>query len=354
LSDEVRLAGSFALALIATVALVPLAIRVALRTGFMDVPVGYKGHARPTPYLGGAAVASAVAVTVLAFGVATSRFAPILIWGLVLLVVGTVDDKRTVRPAIRLAIEVLAAGALWYYGLGWTVLPGDAANLALTVFWVVGVVNAFNLMDNMDGAAPTVAAISAAGTAALALVEGNVALAVMVLAVAGAAVGFIPYNLARPSRIFLGDGGSMPLGFIIAAAVMVIPMQSDLGWVGLFAAVPLIGLPILDTTLVVISRRRGSRPILSGGRDHVTHRLSWVLGSPRTVALCLAGVQTALCLTAVVMSQLDLGWGLVMAFAYVLAGAFAIYVLETPGRGRLVAAAGAVQAGSAAPEESAA
>jgi UDP-GlcNAc:undecaprenyl-phosphate GlcNAc-1-phosphate transferase len=348
LSDELRLIGSFALALIAALALVPVAIRLALRTGFMDIPLGYKGHSRPTPYLGGVAVMTALAVSVLAFGGVTSRYAPILIWTVVLFAVGTVDDKRNLNPAVRLVIEAGAGFALWYYGLGWAILPGDVPNIALTILWVVGVVNAFNLMDNMDGASSTVGALSAGGTAAVAIVGGNLALGVVMLAVAGACLGFLRYNLARPARIFLGDGGSMPLGFIIAAGVMALPLSSSLNWTGLFAAVPLVGLPILDTTLVVISRRRAGRPILAGGRDHLTHRLRALVGTPQAVAICLAAVQSVLCLTALALSQLDRTWVVAVAAAYLPAAAFAIYILETAGLGAVV------PSGSVEPESSAA
>lgn len=326
--DEIRLVGSFALALVLAAVLVPVAIRLALRTGFLDRPIGYKGHSRPTPYLGGAAIVATVTITVLVFGAATSRFAPILIWAFVLFVVGTVDDKRNLNPGIRLVIEAGAAGALWYYGLGWGILPWDAANIALTVVWIIGVVNAFNLMDNMDGAASTVASVSAAGAAALAIILGDVSLAIILLAVAAACAAFLRFNLARPARIFLGDGGSMPIGFVIGAAVMAMAAHSNFGWSGLFLVAPLVGLPILDTALVVFSRRRGGRAILSGGRDHLTHRLRARLGSAGFVAVCLASAQAVLCLIVLPLSQTGAAPVVVLAAAYVVAGAVAIYMLE--------------------------
>jgi UDP-GlcNAc:undecaprenyl-phosphate GlcNAc-1-phosphate transferase len=328
LPDEIRLVGSFALAAVLATVLVPVAIRLALRTGFLDRPIGYKGHSRPTPYLGGAAIVATVTITVLVFGVATSRFAPVLIWAFVLFVVGTVDDKRNLNPWIRLVLEAGAAGALWYYGLGWGILPGDVANIALTVVWIVGMVNAFNLMDNMDGAASTVASVSAAGAAALAVIVGEVSLAVILLAVSAACAAFLRFNLARPARIFLGDGGSMPIGFLIGAAVMALAAHPNFGSTGLFLVAPVVGLPILDTALVVFSRRRGGRPILSGGRDHLTHRLGSRLGSARFVALCLASAQAVLCLIALPLSQAGSAPVVVLAGAYLVAGAAAIYTLE--------------------------
>jgi UDP-GlcNAc:undecaprenyl-phosphate/decaprenyl-phosphate GlcNAc-1-phosphate transferase len=328
LPDELRLVGAFALSLLAALVLVPAAIRLALRTGFVDRPGGYKGHRRETPYLGGLAVVSAVALPVAVFGAAGSRYAALLIWAVVLLVVGTVDDKRNLNPLTRLVIEVIAGVALWHYGLGWAIFDSAGVNIAVTVLWVVGLVNAFNLMDNMDGAASSVAGVSALGTAALALVLGDVALAVVVLAVAGACSGFLRYNLGQPARIFLGDGGSMPLGLVVAGAVMAMPLDSSLGWTAILAVAPMVGLPILDTTLVVISRRRGGRPVLSGGRDHLTHRLGAMFGSPRVVAGVLVLGQAALCMLAILMTQAGGMPIVIAAAAYVAAGCMAIYRLE--------------------------
>ena len=135
----------------------------------------------------------------------------------------------------------------------------------------------------MDGAAATVGGVTTLATAALALIEGDVALAVLCAGMSGACFGFLPYNLAGPARIFLGDGGSLPIGFVVAATIMALPDEGG-GWTPILAAVILAGLPVLDTTLVMISRRRAGIPLLTAGRDHLTHRLVTRLGSPRAVA----------------------------------------------------------------------
>lgn len=352
--DELRLVLAFGLALGATLALVPVAMRLALATGLVDRPGGYKQHARTTPYLGGLAVIAAISLALVTFGVFDTRFGALLIWALVLLAVGTLDDKRSLNPSVRLAIEAVAAYALWHYGLGWAIFDSEVLNVALTIVWVVGLVNAFNLMDNMDGAASTVAGVSAAGLAALGVIHGDIALALIGVAIAGACLGFLRFNLAKPARVFLGDGGSMPIGFIVAGAVMAAPGTSAVGWSAVLAMVPIVGLPILDTTLVVISRRRGGRPVLSGGRDHLTHRLRAMLGSPRIVAATLAVTQLMLCAAVVGLSQIHHVAGAVAGGCFVLAGAFSIYVLETPGRGRLAKVERFLPAQPAAPEHSAA
>jgi UDP-GlcNAc:undecaprenyl-phosphate GlcNAc-1-phosphate transferase len=296
----------------------------------------------------------AVGIALFVSGAATSRFAALFVWAFVLFVVGTVDDKRNLSPLVRLVIEIFAAVALWNYGLGWAIFGSDVLNVALTVLWVVGLVNAFNLMDNMDGAAASVAGVCATGVAALGAVDGDTALALVGASLAGACLGFLRFNLARPAKIFLGDGGSMPIGFVVAGAVMAAPGAHESGWSAILAMAPMVGLPILDTTLVVISRRRGGRPVLSGGRDHLTHRLKAMLGSVRAVVIALALVQATLCLMGLGAAQLGAGVSVAAAATFIVAGAFAIFVLETPGRGRLAAVARTLPADSVTPEESAA
>jgi UDP-GlcNAc:undecaprenyl-phosphate GlcNAc-1-phosphate transferase len=184
-------------------------------------------------------------------------------------------------------------------------------------------------MDNQDGATGTIASVCGAGTGALALVQGDPGLAVVAFAISGACAGFLPYNLARPARIFLGDGGSMPLGMLVASVVMALPDQGA-DWTMLLATAPLVGLPILDTTLVVISRQRRGEPILSGDRTHLTHRLLGVLGSERKVAATLAAAQAALCGLSIALVQLDPQAIVAATTAYLAVGAGIIVLLETP------------------------
>jgi UDP-GlcNAc:undecaprenyl-phosphate/decaprenyl-phosphate GlcNAc-1-phosphate transferase len=333
--EEIRLVGAFLFSLLVTLVATPVARRLAIRTGFLDHPVGYKAHPQPTPYLGGAAVMAGILIATITFGVADD-FTRLLAAALLLLVLGTLDDRIGLGVAPRLLAQILTAVALWVVDLGWTMLPGEAADLVLTILWVVGITNAFNLMDNLDGAAGTVAGVSTAGAGALALIQGDAGLAVVALAVSGACAGFLPFNLARPAKIFLGDGGSMPLGLLVACTIMAVP-DGSLDWTLLLASAPLAGLPILDTALVVVSRYRRGAPILSGGRDHLTHRLLSGLGSERRVALTLAVSQAALCGLALGLHQLDPEGVIAAAAIYLALGAAVIALLETavftPARG---------------------
>jgi len=321
---------AFLVALGVTMLLTPLAIRIARRTGFYDRPVGYKGHADPTPYLGGTAVVGGMLVASALFGSGSDAFAPIAIGAVVLLGVGTIDDRYALGPLTRLAIEVAVGGVLFAAGIGWNLFASDALNLVLTVVFVVGVVNAFNLIDNMDGATGTVAGVSGMTLGVLAAAQGSPELAAIALALSGACLGFLPFNLSSPARIFLGDGGSMPIGFVVAATIMAVPGTEGLGWAFVPVAVVLVGLPALDTALVVVSRLRRGAGVFTGGRDHLTHRLRAKLGSARRVALVLAASQAVLTAAGAVLVERDGSVAAFVASLLILGGVAVVALLESP------------------------
>lgn len=330
MSEEIRLSASFVLAIGVAAVATPRFRRLAAATSFYDHPKGYKRHRVPTPHLGGAAVVLAVVISALLATIqgGGSELTPVLGAALVLLVIGTLDDRVGLGISSRLTMQVLAAFALWAFDAGWQLFDSEAANLGVTLFWVVGLVNGFNLMDNLDGAAGTVGAVAAGGAGILAVAQGNIPIGCLALALSGACLGFLPYNLARPSRIFLGDGGSMPIGLIVAAVVMAIPHSAN-PLAALLAAGPLAGVVIFDTTLVVFSRWRRGAPVMSGARDHLTHRLLGRLGSARWVALLLAGAQAALCGLAAALYQLPAEAAIAGGAMYIAIGAAVLLRLES-------------------------
>lgn len=331
MSEGPRLLLALALPALLVFVTVPVAIAVARRTGFVDSPSGYKAHLWPTPYLGGSAVMAAALPVAAGLGHGgLDKYWPLLVGAVILWAVGTIDDRVNISPWLRVAVEIGVAWMLWRQGIGWSFLDSGTANLLLTAFWVVAIVNAFNLMDNMDGAASTIGIVCAATVAALASIGSATALAVIAISLCGSLLGFLRFNLAKPARIFLGDGGSMPVGFLIAATLMAVPMGASTGWATVAVAGLAVGLPIFDTTLVVISRRRRGAPVLSGATDHTTHRLRALIGTPQAVCALLALVQAILCGFAIEGSRL--GNGAVIAFAAVTlaVGAAAIAFEEGP------------------------
>jgi UDP-GlcNAc:undecaprenyl-phosphate GlcNAc-1-phosphate transferase len=300
--ESLRIIAAFTTGLAITCLAVPLAERLAARTNFYDRPGGYKEHHRPTPYLGGVAVILGFLVASITFADALADFRVPALCALALLVVGTIDDRVGLGIAPRLVLEVGVAVAVWAAGQGWHLGSSEMLDLLVTIGWVVGLINAYNLMDNLDGATATVAGTSAVGIGALASVQGDPMLAATCFALAGACTGFLPHNLARPSKMFLGDGGSMPIGFILAAAVMVVP-HGNPGLPALALGCLVVGIPLLDMAAVIVSRRRRGVGVFVGGRDHMTHRLFRYLDSERSVSGVLAVSQGFLCLVAVVLCQ---------------------------------------------------
>lgn len=303
--DELRAALALGAGAVGALALTPVAMRVAVRTRFLDRPVGYKGHGTPTPYLGGAAVVGACLIGALLAAPSLRHIGPLAVGALVLWAVGTADDRVTVSPLARVLVEVSLAAWLWVVGLGWDTGAGDFADLLVTALFVVGVVNAFNLMDNMDGTACAVAIAAGLGVTILALEHRDAPLAVLAAALAGACLGFLRYNLAAPARIFLGDGGSIPIGFLLAGTVMATLHSAHTGGPALVVGIVLAGLPLLDTTLVVVSRTRRGVSVVTAGRDHLTHRLRTRLGTARRVALAVGAAQGVLAIAVLIADR----WG---------------------------------------------
>ncbi len=270
------LAGSLSLSLV----LVPVALALALRLGALDHPGPAKSHEQAVPYLGGAAiVVSFVAVVLVGNAVDPPpsgyyELVGFLGLGALLGIMGLVDDLKTggLSPLLRLAVEVAAAGAVCALGDN-THLAGvpGAANVAISVVWVVGVTNAFNLLDNMDGLSAGTAAIACLAIFGVASLQHRYLVAALALALAGCAAGFLRSNF-HPAKIYMGDAGSLFLGFVIAVLLLKLRANAPTRVpVAVILAVP--GVALFDTTLVVVSRLAHHRSPLQGGKDHTSHRL---------------------------------------------------------------------------------
>ena len=328
MTDPGTLIIAFAIAFAVTFVATPVAIRIARRTSFYDVPVGYKQHAAPTPDLGGVAVILGLAAGALAVAAGTGEIRAALGIAALLLVVGTLDDRIGLGIGVRIAAQVAAGFGLYQAGISWSMLDAGPANLLLTIVFVVGTINAYNLMDNLDGAAGAVAMVSAGALGIYAAVDGDAVLAPLALALAGACASFLPYNLARPNaRVFLGDGGSMPIGVLIAALILSVPGGTHLGWALVPVAVVMVGLPAFDTTLVIVSRLKQGDLVMSGGRDHLTHRLLENMDSPRRVARALAIGQAEASAAAILCLELSPAGAAVGSIMALVAGSAVVAVV---------------------------
>jgi UDP-GlcNAc:undecaprenyl-phosphate GlcNAc-1-phosphate transferase len=328
-SNELLLLTALTVAAGAAFAFTPVAIRAAARFDFYDKPKGYKGHAKATPYLGGSAVLAAFLASLLLLAGDLGRTAPIVAGTAILWAVGTIDDRYDVSAGLRVLVEVGLAGLLWGTGLGWDLGAGGLVDLAATCFWVVAVVNAINLFDNMDGASSTMAFVVSAAVGTLGVINGDAWLTAAGAALAGSCLGFLPYNLARPhARIFLGDGGSMPVGFAVAALVMTGMSAAVSAWQALVLALMLVGIPAVDTALVIISRRRKGISVLTGGRDHLTHRTRRRLSTAHAVALTLGGTQAIVASVALVAVRGSSILVVALTVGFLAAAAGVIAILE--------------------------
>ncbi|MBK5305880.1 MAG: undecaprenyl/decaprenyl-phosphate alpha-N-acetylglucosaminyl 1-phosphate transferase [Frankiaceae bacterium] len=310
-------AAAFVVSVALAWVLTPLMLRLALRRSILDVPDNRKAQKSPVPYLGGVAIVLAFSLTVLVAGLLVARTDGVisLAWVLgaavVLAVVGLVDDLRGLNPFIRLALEI-AAGLVVYATDPGIALPGPQwLDVVITVVWVVGVTNAFNLLDNMDGLSAGVASIAALTFCLIAGMNGQFLVAALSAAVAGCATGFLRHNF-HPAKIYMGDAGSLFLGFLLAAIAVRLKLVEAPQTVALFVPVLVLGVALFDTTLVTVNRLYHRLNPMSGGRDHMSHRLVWV-GIPVPVSVGLIyGLAVSLGFLGVLLARLDTTSGLML------------------------------------------
>ena len=311
--------------------LTPAVMSASMSLGLVDAPGGRKVHSTAVPRVGGLAIACAATIALLLVvwslpmvGMAAPDFAPlwpVITGGLLVFGVGLVDDFTTLGPRQKLAFQTIAAAIVMGSGLlierltlgGTTVQLGVLA-YPITFAWIIGLTNAFNLIDGIDGLAAGIAVIAGTTCAAILVWRGHSAEAMLLAALVGAALGFLVYNFA-PASIFLGDGGSLLFGFVLATTAIT-------GWqkgaTALAAGVPLLifALPLADTLSALLRRatRGGSGRITVGGllariaepdREHIHHRLMALGWSTRRIVLLLYGLTIVLSAIALMTARFD-------------------------------------------------
>ena len=329
---------AFLVALVGSLSLTIPIRRLALHYGMVDYPGPRKLHVNPIPLLGGIAIylGFSLAVLLTLRSVPQQQIGSIFVGATLLAVVGFLDDGGLLHHQVKLFVGMpMAALLLLASGIRAQLfsqfvpgLCGSILDVGLTLFWVVGITAAFSILDHMDGLCAGIAAIAAAFFTLSAIVSGQTLVRVLGAATLGAALGFLRWNF-NPAKIFMGDGGAMFLGFLMATLGLKIRPQSPQGSQAWLVPVLILGMPIFDTVLISISRsRRGLIPFTSPGKDHTAHRLSNLGLGQRGAVLALYGFAILFGSTGALIPHLSAGPAYLVTGIVVVCGLIGVLLLE--------------------------
>jgi UDP-GlcNAc:undecaprenyl-phosphate GlcNAc-1-phosphate transferase len=329
---------AFLIGLLASLVLTVPVRALAIRVGMVDLPGPRKVHVTPIPLLGGLAIYGGVMLAIFTVfdGPARAQSFGIVTGATIVAIIGFLDDRGWLHHQIKLFLGMpLAAVILLASGVHTNIFEilvggkiGNWLDGALTIVWVVGITASFSILDHMDGLCAGVAAVASAFFALLAYLNGQTVVTALAAATLGAAAGFLRWNF-KPAKIFMGDGGAMFLGFLMATLGLKLRLEHSSNLAGWLAPVLILGATIFDTTLVTISRsRRGLLPFATPGKDHSAHRLANLgLGQRGAVVAMYLGGAIGGCASVVAAYLPTLGAAIVGALA-VLAMLLAVVWLE--------------------------
>jgi len=329
---------AFGIALVASLSLTMPARALAIRVGMVDLPGPRKVHLTPIPLLGGLAIYAGIMIAILTVfqGAARAQVGGILAGATLVIAVGILDDRGWLHHQIKLFVGMPLAGfvllASGIHAQVFSVLIGGLAGFlldaALTILWVMGITAAFSILDHMDGLCAGVAAMASVFFALIAYLHGQMLVTVLAAAVLGAAAGFLRWNF-KPAKIFMGDGGAILLGFLMATLGLKLRIAQPDHLGAWLVPVLVLGVPVFDTALVSISRgRRGLLPFTSPGKDHAAHRLANLGLGQRNAVLTLYCAGAASGGLAVIESYLSGRAAIALAVFAVGAAVSAIALLE--------------------------
>ncbi len=281
-ATSIELWGPFAVALALAAAVTPAAIWLAPKIGAMDIPKDERRvHKKPIPRFGGIAIYIGLMAALALFAVEEKGISSIMIGCTMIYILGLVDDLKNLRPLVKFIGQIVCAAVVYamgvridfitnYFGPG-NMAFGDVACCVVTILWLVAITNAVNLIDGLDGLAAGISAISALCIGYVAYIHGQYVPTLAMMAVAGAALGFLPYNF-HPAKIFMGDSGSELLGFSIAAISILGTVKSATIVVLVIPAL-VLGLPIFDTLMAIVRRLAKHQSIGTADKEHLHHRI---------------------------------------------------------------------------------
>lgn len=303
--------GAIILSCLLALILTPPMIKLACRWGAVDKPNQRKIHATPMPRLGGLAIYVAFVVGLLVTQPMTMPLAGLLVGATLIVLLGLWDDLRGMPAVVKLIGQIVAAASLVPFGLYVEFVTNPIAGdvfwlglwgIPLTIFWIVAVTNALNLVDGLDGLAAGTALIAALSLAVIAFFEAQSTAFAVALILAAAILGFLRYNF-HPARVFLGDTGSMLLGFVLAATA-IMGLTKSATALSVIIPIVILGIPLFDTAFAILRRCLNGRRIFEPDKDHLHHRLLIAGLSHRGAVLTVYGVNLVLAASAVVITRL--------------------------------------------------
>lgn len=316
--------------------LTPVIIRIAHAVGILDMPASRKVHSAPTPLLGGLAIYMAFTLAILAYSILDRQLVAILLGATLLVLVGVVDDIVEVPATIKMLAQLVAAGTVIGSGVVLTLFPqvwlGGVIDITLTIVWLLGITNAMNFSDGMDGLATGLSIVTASFLGLFAFLTSQPFLGWFACAVVGSCLGFLPFNFRHkaPAAIFLGDAGSTFLGFVLAA-LAVKGEWAENNLVDITAPVLIFWVFIYDMTHITVARIATGKVrsfrdwIAYVGRDHLHHRLASLLGSNRNAVLLVFSLSICMGLAAIALVHArDLEAALLILQAIFVAFIFAV------------------------------
>lgn len=318
---------AFFLPLVISLLLTPLIRMFAIKLGFFDIPSSIKTHKLPTPNLGGIAMAFSFAVTLIflrfwtSFPTGTLRdLRIILIGGFVIFLLGVVDDLRKphgLNFKTKFIVQIVIALFVTFYGIRIQFIEPQYLSFILSILWIVGILNAFNIIDIMDGLAASQVIIACLGFLLISLPLESIYVNFASASLAGAVLGFLPYNFSKRFKIFMGDSGSLFCGFVLA----VISMGTEYSRVnplGVYAPLFILAIPMYDTIFVSIMRMKKKHSPFIGSRDHFALRLESLGFSRHRIVLLTTIASILLSFFAFLVTQIPLIWGILI---YLIVGA---------------------------------
>lgn len=320
---------SYALAYLVAFATVPIVRVLAFKMNAVDIPKDERRmHKKPIPRWGGAAIYLGFVVSVACFTpVIEKRLVGILLGSLIMVLIGILDDKYALKPKLKLFGQCLAAVTVIAFGVRINAFNGllsfignpvitECFSILVTFIWIIVVTNAVNLIDGLDGLAASISSISAFALVFICIITGKYDMAIILVAVAGSCMGFLPYN-SHPAKIFMGDSGALFLGYILSTLSVEAFLQ---GYSAMSFIVPIVvlGLPIFDTSFAIIRRLYHHKGIMSADRGHLHHRLIDSGFSQKETVTILSTFSALLSIAAIVFTSKGINRAIVLLIAMVL------------------------------------